>query len=159
MNGKLPETFTSGRNFNGPESSEPVGEESLGSTIEMHSSAQPKYYDTTPRTHVSTRPKHVEIDSLPTDVDQLRFEVLRLRDELIGCIVREGELRARLHLLQSEDARRLEFSGIKNHHHVITRNEQLEEQIDSILRSRTWRLGALLLWPSKPIRAIIRKRN
>lgn len=108
--------------------------------------------------HVSFRPRHVS-GPMPENVEELRLEVMQLRDELIGCLVREGELRAQLQKIQIGDARRGEAMGILNHQNVVARNEQLEEQIDLILSSRTWRIGALLLGPAKPLRRILRKRG
>jgi hypothetical protein len=96
---------------------------------------------------------------MPENVEELRLEVIQLRDELIGCLVREGELRAQLQKIQIGDARRGEAMGILNHQNVVARNEQLEEQIDLILSSRTWRIGAVLLGPAKPLRRILRKRG
>jgi len=96
---------------------------------------------------------------MPENVEELRLEVLRLRDELIGCLVREGELRAQLQKIQVGNARRSEAMGILNHQHVVARNEQLEDQIDLILSSRTWKIGAVLLGPAKPLRRILRKRG
>ena len=111
-----------------------------------------------PIAHVSFRPRHVS-EPLPENIEELQLEVLKLRDELIGCLVREGELRAQLQKIQIGDARRDEAMGILNHQNVVARNEQLEEQIDLILSSRTWRIGALLLGPAKPLRRILRKRG
>jgi len=96
---------------------------------------------------------------MPENVEELRLEVMRLRDELIGCLAREGELRARLQKFHTGDARRDEAMGILNHQSVVARNEDLEDQIDLILSSRTWKIGAVLLGPAKPLRRILRKRG
>lgn len=109
--------------------------------------------------HVAYIPRHVSPLQSNQNIEELQLEVLKLRDELIGCLVREGELRAQLQKIQVGNDRRGDALGILNHQNVVARNEQLEEQIDLILSSRTWRIGALLLGPAKPLRRILRKRG
>ena len=95
---------------------------------------------------------------MPDDIRGLQLEVLRLRDELIGALAREGEARARLDGLFNSEARHLEHLSVKNQANLLAQKNDLEDQIDTILHSRTWRIGALLLKPAKPIRWLIRKR-
>ena len=121
---------------------------------------KPQYPDVGASAHVTNLPRHVETFAAAetNDVDA-KLEILRLRDELIGALAREGELRARLFVHENGMARGVDHMSIFNHAQVVERNSQLEDQIDTILKSRTWRIGAFLLWPSKAVRRILRSRG
>jgi hypothetical protein len=42
------------------------------------------------KAHISRRITHVEVETDWSDTEALKNEILKLRDELIGAIVREG---------------------------------------------------------------------
>jgi hypothetical protein len=129
------------------------------SAFDLSKVAKPLHDNSVPAVGVRYNTTHVSRQELSNDTAVLKLEVLRLRDELIGALAREGEARARLAALINGAARRSEHQGIKNHENVVAYNRQLEDQIDTILHSRTWRIGAFLLKPVKPIRKIIRSRG
>ena len=53
--------------------------------------------------HITRRIAHVEVDTDWSDSEALKLEILKLRDELIGAIVREGELRAFLEAILNKE--------------------------------------------------------
>ena len=101
---------------------------------------------------IDFRVSHVSTQEDWNDLDQLKLEVLRLRDEVIGALAREGEARAQLDGVLRSEARHIEHLAIENHRAVVARLEDSEKRLEAILRSRTWRMVSLLLKPVHLIR-------
>ena len=101
---------------------------------------------------IDFRVSHVSTQEHWNDLDQLKLEVLRLRDEVIGALAREGEVRAQLDGILRSEARHVEHLAIENHRAVVARLEDSEKQLEAILRSRTWRMVSFLLKPVHLIR-------
>ena len=107
--------------------------------------------------HITRRITHVEVD---TDwSDTLKLEILKLRDELIGAIVREGELQARLEAIMNKDRLELEHRAFKNHQTILAANDSLEYQIDALLKSRTWRIGRFFMKPAGRAQKVLQSRG
>jgi hypothetical protein len=109
--------------------------------------------------HITRRIIHVDTDTNWTDTEALKLEILKLRDELIGAIIREGELRARLDAMMNKDRLDIEHQAFKNHANILAINESLEEQIDDILNSRTWRIGRFFIKPVGKAKQVLRLRG
>ena len=109
--------------------------------------------------HITRRITHVEVDTDWSDTEALKLEILELRDELIGAIVREGELRAFLEAILNKERIELENSAIKNHANLVAMNEGLEEQIEALLDSRTWRVGRFFMKPAGLAKQVLQRRN
>lgn len=109
--------------------------------------------------HITRRISHVDVDTDWTDVEALKLEVLKLRDELIGAIVREGELRAQIDAMLNKDRLELEHAALKNHQQILALNRSLEEQLDAIIESRTWRIGRLIMKPAGKAKLVLRSRG
>lgn len=137
---------------------DPSQSESIDPSLDLSKAPKPDYAIDAEPVSVKYRATHVNFDSSTSDPVELRKEILRLRDELIGAVAREGELRARLEAQSRMAARESEDLSLKTHKLTLAKNRQLETQIDTILHSRTWRIGSFLLKPTKPIRRILRQR-
>lgn len=109
--------------------------------------------------HITRRITHVEVDTNWADTEALKLEVLKLRDELIGAIVREGELRAQLEAILNKDRLELEHAALKNHQQILALNRSLEEQLDAIIESRTWRVGRFFMKPAGKAKQVLRSRG
>jgi hypothetical protein len=109
--------------------------------------------------HITRRISHVDVDTDWTDVEALKLEVLKLRDELIGAIVREGELRAQLETIQNKERLELQHNALKNHNQILAINKSLEEQLDAIIESRTWRIGRFIMKPAGKAKLVLRSRG
>ena len=108
--------------------------------------------------HITRRITHVEVDTDWSDTEALKLEILKLRDELIGAIVREGELRAQLQAILKKD-RGLQHNALKNHEQVLAINKSLEEQLEAIIESRTWRIGRFIMKPAGKVKLVLRSRG
>ena len=111
------------------------------------------------KAHITRRISHVDVDTDWSDTEALKLEILKLRDELIGAIVREGELRAQLESIQNKDRLKLEFAAVQNHEQLIAMNENLEKQLDAIIASRTWRIGRFFMKPVGLAKTVMRTRG
>ena len=111
------------------------------------------------KAHITRRISHVDVDTDWSDTEALKLEILKLRDELIGAIVREGELRAQLESIQNEDRLKLELAAVQNHEQLLAMNENLEKQLDAIIESRTWRIGRFFMKPAGLAKTVIRTRG
>jgi hypothetical protein len=109
--------------------------------------------------HITRRISHVDVDTDWSDTEALKLEILKLRDELIGAMVREGELRAQLESIQNKDRLELEHGAFKNHEQLLAMNENLEKQLDAIIESRTWRIGRFIMKPAGLAKTVIRTRG
>ena len=109
--------------------------------------------------HISRRITHVEVDTDWPDTEALKLEILKLRDELIGAIVREGELRARLDRMENKERLELEHDALKNHEQILAINKSLEEHLETIIESRTWRIGRLIMKPAGKVKLVLRSRG
>ena len=105
------------------------------------------------RSVVTYTSKHVVTDDDWSDLEQLQLEVLRLRDELIGALAREGEVRARLDGLRNSEARWEQHNSILNHSAVVEQRDDLQVRLDTVLNSRTWRVGRAILAPFRLFRS------
>jgi hypothetical protein len=77
--------------------------------------------------HITRRITHVEVETDWSDTDALKLEILKLRDELSGAIVREGELRAHLEAILNKERLELEHEALKNH------------ELDLVIKNVSWR--------------------
>jgi hypothetical protein len=111
------------------------------------------------KAHISRRITHVEVETDWSDTEALKNEILKLRDELIGAIVREGELRAHLEAILNKERLELEHEALKNHEQILAINKSLEEQLETIIESRTWRLGRLIMKPAGKVKLVLRSRG
>ena len=111
------------------------------------------------KAHITRRISHVDVDTDWSDTEALKLEILKLRDELIGAIVREGELRAQLESIQNKDRLKSEFAAVKNHEQLLAMNENLEKQLDAIIASRTWRIGRFFMKPAGLAKTVMRTRG
>jgi len=111
------------------------------------------------KAHISRRITHVEVETDWSDTEALKNEILKLRDELIGAIVREGELRAQLEAMMNKERLELEHDALKNHEQVLSINKSLEEQLDAIIESRTWRIGRFIMKPAGKAKLVLRSRG
>ena len=109
--------------------------------------------------HITRRITHVEADTDWSDNEALKLEILKLRDELIGAIVREGELRADLQRMLNKDRLELQHNALKNHEQILAINKSLEEQLETIFESRTWRIGRLIMKPAGKVKLVLRSRG
>lgn len=109
--------------------------------------------------HITRRITHVEVDTDWSDTEALKLEILKLRDELIGAIVREGELRAQLERLLNKERLELQHNSLKNHEHILAINKSLEEQLETIIESRTWRIGRFIMKPAGKVKNVLRSRG
>ena len=109
--------------------------------------------------HITRRITHVEVVTDWSDTETLQLEILKLRDELIGAIVREGELRAQLERIQGKERLELEHNALKNHEQILAINKSLEEQLETIIESRTWRIGRLIMKPAGKVKLVLRSRG
>ena len=109
--------------------------------------------------HITRRITHVEVDTDWSDTEALKLEILKLRDELIGAIVREGELQARLEAIMNKDRLELEHRAFKNHQTILAANDSLEYQIDALLKSRTWRIGRFFMKPAGRAQKVLQSRG
>ena len=109
--------------------------------------------------HITRRITHVEVDTDWSDTEALKLEILKLRDELIGAIVREGELQARLEAIMDKDRIELEHRAFKNHEALLLSNDSLEYQIEALLESRTWRIGRFFMKPAGKAQQVLRARG
>ena len=111
------------------------------------------------KAHITRRISHVDVDTDWSDTEALKLEILKLRDELIGAIVREGELRAQLESIQNGDRLKLELAAVQNHEQLLAMNENLEKELDAILASRTWRIGRFFMKPAGLAKTVMRTRG
>ena len=109
--------------------------------------------------HITRRITHVEVDTDWSDTEALKLEILKLRDELIGAIVREGELRAQLERIQGKERLELEHNALKNHEQILAINKSLEEQLETIIESRTWRIGRFFMKPAGKAKQVLQFRS
>lgn len=109
--------------------------------------------------HITRRITHVEADTDWSNNEALKLEILTLRDELIGAIVREGELRAQLDAIQNKERLELEQAALKNHEQILALNRSLEEQLEAIIESRTWRIGRFIMKPAGKAKLVLRSRG
>ena len=109
--------------------------------------------------HITRRITHVEVDTDWSDTEALKLEILKLRDELIGAIVREGDLQARLEAIMNKDRLELEHRAFKNHQTILAANDSLEYQIDALLKSRTWRIGRFFMKPAGRAQKVLQSRG
>lgn len=86
------------------------------------------------------------------DVDELHREILRLRDELIGAEAQLGELRARLRVETERRRFDQESREVSDLEHVMNVNADLEQQLDDMRASTTWRLGRVIVRPLSLLR-------
>ena len=111
------------------------------------------------KAHITRRISHVDVDTDWSDTEALKLEILKLRDELIGAIVREGELRAQLESIQDKSRLESEHRAFKNHENLLADNDSLEKQLDAILASRTWRIGRFFMKPAGLAKTVMRTRG
>jgi hypothetical protein len=111
------------------------------------------------KAHITRRIVHVETNTDWSDNEALKLEILTLRDELIGAIVREGELRAQLEAIQNKKRLELEQAALKNHEQILALNKSLEEQLEAIIESRTWRIGRFIMKPAGKAKLVLRSRG
>jgi hypothetical protein len=109
--------------------------------------------------HITRRITHVEVDTDWSDTEALKLEILKLRDELIGAIVREGELRADLERLLNKERLELQHNALKNHEQILAINKSLEEQLETIIESRTWRIGRFFMKPAGKAKQVLQFRS
>ena len=109
--------------------------------------------------HITRRITHVEVDIDWSDTEALKLEVLKLRDELIGAIVREGEIRAQLEAILNKERLQLQHDALTNHEQILAINKSLEEQLETIIESRTWRVGRLIMKPAGKVKLVLRSRG
>jgi len=119
----------------------------------------PYYANNNPVVSVDRRPQHVQVEEDWNDIGFLQLEILRLRDEVIGALAREGEVRARLDGLLNSEARWEEHNSIKNHKAVLAQKEDAEARLEAVLRSRTWKLGRALFAPIRLVRRALTGRS
>lgn len=103
----------------------------------------------------STSEKSTSGSPVATDwdeVDALQREILRLRDELIGAEAQLGELRARLRIETERRRFDQESREVSDLEHVMTVNADLEQQLDDLKASTTWRLGRAFVRPLSLLR-------
>jgi hypothetical protein len=94
-------------------------------------------------------------------VAELRIELWAARDAVIGAEAAAGQLRARVRALESQldDGQRhlaallLEVDELRRR---IVDLEQVQAHRDAMLRSPTWRIGALVM---RPMQAARRRRQ
>jgi hypothetical protein len=109
--------------------------------------------------HITRRIAHVEVDTDWSDTPTLKLEVLKLRDELIGAIVREGELRAQLEAMMNKERLDLQHRAFENHAALLAVNDSLEYQIKTLLKSRTWRIGRFFMRPAGKAKQVLQSRS
>ena len=109
--------------------------------------------------HITRRITHVEVDTDWSDTEALKLEILKLRDELIGAIVREGELRAKLDNMQNRERLALQHRAFENHATLLAVNDSQEYQIKALLTSRTWRIGRFFLKPAGKAKQVLQSRS
>ena len=113
----------------------------------------------TPDAHITRRISHVDVDTDWSDTPALKLEILQLRDELIGAIVREGELRAQLETMINKDRLEVQHKAFQNHETILALNQSLEYQIEALLKSRTWRIGRFFMRPAGKAKQIVQSRS
>ena len=109
--------------------------------------------------HITRRIAHVEVDTDWTDTPALKLEILKLRDELIGAIVREGELRAQLETMMNKERLDSQHRAFENHAALLAVNDSLEYQIKTLLNSRTWRIGRFFMRPAGRAKQVLQSRR
>ena len=109
--------------------------------------------------HITRRIAHVEVETDWSDTPALKLEVLKLRDELIGAIVREGELRAQLETMMNKERLDLQHRAFENHAALLAVNDSLEYQIETLLKSRTWRIGRFFMRPAGKAKQVLQSRS
>ena len=109
--------------------------------------------------HITRRITHVEVDTDWSDTEALKLEVLKLRDELIGAIVREGEIRAQLEANLNKERLELQHRAFENHAALLAINDSLEYQINTLLKSRTWRIGRFFMKPAGKAKQVLQFRS
>lgn len=87
-----------------------------------------------------------------SETDALRREILRLRDELIGAEAQLGELRARLRVEMERQRFSQESRVVSDLEHVMTVNADLEQQLNEMKGSTTWRVGRAIVRPLSVLR-------
>jgi hypothetical protein len=97
---------------------------------------------------------------MPAIDAQVRLGVWAARDAVIGAEAAAGQLRAKVRALESaldDRNRHLEalLAEVAALRERIAALEVVEEHRDAILRSPTWRLGAVVM---KPVQAVRRHR-
>ena len=113
----------------------------------------------TPDAHITRRISHVDVDTDWSDTPALKLEILKLRDELIGAIIREAELRAQLETMMNKDRLDLQHRAFENHAALLEVNDSLEYQINTLLKSRTWRIGRFFMRPAGKAKQVLQSRS
>jgi hypothetical protein len=112
-----------------------------------------------PEAHITRRISHVDVDTDWTDAQALKLEILKLRDELIGAIVREGELRAQLEKMINKERLEVQHRAFQNHETILAINQSLEYQLDALIKSRTWRVGRFFMRPAGKAKQVLQSRS
>ena len=109
--------------------------------------------------HITRRITHVEVDTDWSDTEALKLEILKLRDELIGAIVREGELRGQLEKMINKERLEVQHRAFQNHETIVAINQSLEYQLEALIKSRTWRIGRFFMRPAGKAKQVLQSRS
>ena len=110
-------------------------------------------------TQITRRIAHVEVKADWSDTEALKLEILKLRDELIGAIVREGELRAQLEKMINKEHLEVQHRAFQNHETILAINQSLEYQLEALIKSRTWRIGRFFMRPAGKAKQVLQSRS
>lgn len=89
----------------------------------------------------------IAVKPLPTEMPQLQHEVLRLRDEVIGLRALLAEAEVVVKSRSEHDAIRYKDQASDHIEYLQGVVADLEDQLEAIRVSSTWRLGRALLLP------------
>ena len=113
----------------------------------------------TPDAHVTRRISHVDVDTDWSDTPALKLEILKLRDELIGAIIREGDVRAQLEKMINKERLEVQHRAFQNHETILAINQSLEYQLEALIKSRTWRIGRFFMRPAGKAKQVLQSRS
>ena len=113
----------------------------------------------TPDAHITRRISHVDVDTDWSDTPALKLEILKLREELIGAILREGDLRAQLEKMINKERLEVQHRAFQNHETILAINQSLEYQLEALIKSRTWRIGRFFMRPAGKAKQVLQSRS
>ena len=113
----------------------------------------------TPDAHITRRISHVDVDTDWSDTPALKLEILKLRDELIGAIIREGDVRAQLEKMINKERLEVQHRAFQNHETILAINQSLEYQLEALIKSRTWRIGRFFMRPAGKAKQVLQSRS
>ena len=113
----------------------------------------------TPDARITRRISHVDVDTDWSDTPALKLEILKLREELIGAILREGDLRAQLEKMINKERLEVQHRAFQNHETILAINQSLEYQLEALIKSRTWRIGRFFMRPAGKAKQVLQSRS